>query len=231
MTEQLVLDLPQREALGRDAFLVTQSNREAVHLIDAYADWSYPVQCIYGPSGSGKSHLAAVVASYENVCLLADNALTQLPDILAKLIAGETVAEIVVIDPLTLPNMRHEESLFHMFNHALNGGCKLLFMSEHAPAQISVNLPDLRSRLKAVPAIALHAPDDDLLRGLMGKFFADRQVVVDDRVLDYLLPRIERDYAAIADLIEQIDKHALVLKRPITVPLVAELLERHITEI
>jgi chromosomal replication initiation ATPase DnaA len=82
-----------------------------------------------------------------------------------------------------------------------------------------------------VPAVALQAPDDDLLRGVMAKLFADRQVSVDARVLDYLLPRVTRDYASIAALIEQIDRQAMALMRPITVPFVAEILERHISEI
>lgn len=229
MTEQLVLDLPQRQALGRDAFLVTDSNRQAVHVIDAYADWAYPVQWIYGPSGSGKSHLAAVLASQAPAHLIGDD--RPLADAVAKFIGGDGGDRIVIIDPLYLPDGRQEEALFHIFNHALNDGCKLLLLSEQAPALMAVSLPDLQSRLKAVPAVALQAPDDDLLRGVMAKLFADRQVSVDARVLDYLLPRVTRDYASIAALIEQIDRQAMALKRPITVPFVAEILERHISEI
>ena len=67
MAEQLVFDLPQRSAMGRAAFLVADSNRQAVALIDGVADWQVPVQWIYGPSGAGKSHLAAVLADRKSV--------------------------------------------------------------------------------------------------------------------------------------------------------------------
>ena len=230
MTEQLVLDLPQREAMGRDAFLVTHSNHEAVNLIDACADWDSPIQWIYGPSGSGKSHLAAVMAQQVRALLLSSD--SDMPiDKLADILSGNVTYDVVIIDPIDALTKADEETLFHMFNHSKNTGSKLLLLSEAAPAQIEVSLPDLASRMKAVPAVALHAPDDNLLRGLMGKLFADRQVAVEARVVDYLLPRVQRDYAIIKQLVAEIDRTALAQQRRITVPLVAEILDRHINEI
>lgn len=229
MADQLIFDLPQRQALGRDAFLVTDSNREAVHLIDAYEAWAHPIQLIYGPGGSGKSHLAAVLASQKNALVV--NGGAALNDALADVLASNVAVDVVIIDPLMIGDLAQEETLFHMFNHSLNRGAKLLLLSDIPPAQMTIDLPDLQSRIKATPAIALLPPDDALLRGLMRKLFDDRQVEVSGRVIDYILPRIERDYAAIAEMVGLIDRRALELKKPITVPLVAEIMERHITDI
>jgi len=226
MTEQLIFDLPQREALDRDAFLVTDSNREAVQVIDDFSAWSNPIQWIYGPSGSGKSHLAAVMAVHGTACYIL--AFDDISAALAPLVAGRQTCEIIILDCLDEAAATQEEALFHLFNHCLNGGAKLLLLSENPPAAINVGLPDLASRMKAVPAIALRTPDDDLVRGLMAKLFADRQVNVDARVLDYLVPRVERAYGALADLIDRIDRQAMAQKRRITVPLIAEIMERHI---
>jgi chromosomal replication initiation ATPase DnaA len=95
---------------------------------------------------------------------------------------------------------------------------------------LTVSLPDLASRLKAIAAIALKSPDDTLMRGLLLKLFGDRQLNVEPRVIDYLLPRMERDYADMVTLVRRIDRQALSEKRAITVPMVAEILESHISE-
>ena len=121
--------------------------------------------------------------------------------------------------------------LFHLLNFSRHENLKILLLSEKPAAQLTIGLPDLVSRLKAVAAVALTSPDDTLMRGLMAKLFSDRQLKVDARVIDYLVPRMVRDYADMAALIDNIDRQALAEKRAITVPMVAEILESHISEI
>jgi chromosomal replication initiation ATPase DnaA len=65
---------------------------------------------------------------------------------------------------------------------------------------------------------------------LLLKLFGDRQLKIERRVVDYLLPRIERDYANMVALVGRIDRQALAEKRAITVPMVAEILESHISD-
>lgn len=224
MTEQLVLDLPQRVALGRDAFMVADSNAEAIALIDNAAAWAQPVQWIYGPAGSGKSHLAAVLANQlraHTVCaanLAGDGEVVHI-------LAGETVNEIMVVDALDELPALAEETLFHVLNQARNGGIPVLLLSRNPAARLDVGLPDLMSRLKAVPAVSLGAPCDTLVTGLIGKLFADRQLRPDMRVIDFLLPRIDRDYQAMGQIVAAIDAAALAEQRAITVPLAAKVLE------
>ena len=215
--------------MGRAAFLVSDSNREAVALIDGFADWQVPVQWIYGPAGSGKSHLAAVL-SHQCAALNID-AVQLLQDDIARVLDGSEKPDAVIVDRLDALPVDYEEVLFHLLNFSRHENLKILLLSEKPAAQLTIGLPDLVSRLKAVAAVALTSPDDALMRGLMAKLFSDRQLKVDARVIDYLLPRMVRDYADMAALIDNIDRQALAEKRAITVPMVAEILESHISEI
>lgn len=227
MTEQLVFDLPQRVALGRDAFLVAESNAEAIALIDNFGTWTQPVQWIYGPAGSGKSHLAAVLANQLCALSVAADDLAQDAEVV-HILAGETATELLVVDGLDTLPPDSEETLFHLLNQARHGGVPILLLSRLPAARLAIALPDLASRLKAVPAISLGAPCDALVAGLVGKLFADRQLQPDVRVIDYLLPRINRDFEAMGDLVAAIDAAALAEQRAITVPLVAKVLDCHI---
>jgi len=93
------------------------------------------------------------------------------------------------------------------------------------PSSFDVTLYDLRSRLRAVPVIALTPPDDQLFRALIVKFCADRQMTVDESIVSYLTTRIERSFAAARRTVELIDKEALRRGRPVTRALAAEVLK------
>lgn len=214
--------------MGRAAFLVSDSNRQAVGLIDSFVDWQVPVQWIYGPAGAGKSHLAAVLLHQRNALTVEASELPQ--DDIAKVLDGSQKPEAVIIDRLDGLTPACEEVLFHLLNFARHENVKILLLSEKPAAQLTIGLPDLASRLKAIAAIAVTSPDDALMRGLMTKLFSDRQLKVEARVVDYLLPRMERDYTAMAALVDDIDRQALAEKRTITVPMVAEILQSHISE-
>ena len=70
----------------------------------------------------------------------------------------------------------------------------------------------------------MSAPDDALLRAVLVKLFADRQLSVDESLIGYIVTRIERSFAAARVAVETLDREALRLKRPVTRSLAAELL-------
>ena len=102
----------------------------------------------------------------------------------------------------------------------------LLITAQTAPASWRVELPDLASRLRAVPVVELSAPDDALLRAVLVKLFGDRQLAVDEGLIGYLATRIERSFAGARAAVEDLDREALRQKRPVTRALAAELLSQ-----
>jgi chromosomal replication initiation ATPase DnaA len=122
------------------------------------------------------------------------------------------------------PQAFDELALFHLMNLAREDGAFVLLTARVPPAAVEIGLRDLRSRLRAVPVVALMPPDDPLLRALIVKFCADRQMNIDETVVNFIATRTERSFAAARHTVERLDAEALRLGRPVTRALAAELL-------
>jgi chromosomal replication initiation ATPase DnaA len=172
---------------------------------------------LVGETGSGKSHLASLWAERSGARAIAARTLdtAQVPDALAT---GALVIEDV--DPASLD----QQALFHLLNLAREEEADVLLTARTMPASWTLEVKDLASRLRAIPVVQLRPPDDELLRALIVKFCADRQLVVDESVVSYLLPRIERSFAGARRAVALLDAEALRRGRPITRALAAEVL-------
>jgi len=217
--EQLVLDLGHRTALGAEDFLVGSSNAAAVALVDRWPQWQAPAALVVGPLRSGKSHLAHVWQLRSGAGIVPAAALTEADH--ARL--GERAS--LVIEDLDR-GIGCERTLFHLLNLAREHAASLLLTSAVPPGELAVTLPDLRSRLRAADMVEIAAPDDGLLRAVLVKHFADRQLAVDPQVVAYLLVNMERTMAAAAAAVEAIDRLALASRRKVTRALAADALGR-----
>jgi chromosomal replication initiation ATPase DnaA len=206
---QLILDLPHRPALGRDDFMVGRSNAEAVAFIDRWPSWPSTAFALVGPAGSGKTHLAEVWRRMSNARIAVAEALAEAG--VPALLSGGAL----VIEDAPGPHL-DERALFHLLNLVREQNAYLLLTSREPPSAWKLGLPDLVSRLKAVPMATLGLPDDDLLRGVIVKLFADRQISVDETLVSYLLARIPRALAAARALVGEIDRRALEEKADVT---------------
>jgi chromosomal replication initiation ATPase DnaA len=213
----LALDLPHAESLSREDFLEGSANAAALALIESWPDWPNRIMMLVGPEGSGKSHLAAIWAELAGARSTAAQALTAAA-VPAALATGALVVEDV------LPGSFDERALFHLINLAREDEAYVLFTSRSAPSAFSIELRDLRSRLRAVPTVTLLPPDDALFRALIVKFCADRQMSIDAGLVGYLANRIDRSSAAARRIVERLDAEALRLGRPVTRALASELL-------
>nr|WP_191093026.1 DnaA/Hda family protein [Bradyrhizobium campsiandrae] len=213
----MAFSLPHAESLSRDNFLEGPANAAGLALIDSWPEWPSRIMWLAGPEGSGKSHLAAIWAEVSGARSTAANALT------AASVPGALATGALVVEDLKAGDF-DERALFHLMNLAREDGAHVLFTGREAPAAIEVELRDLRSRLRTIPVISLLPPDDQLFRGLIVKFCADRQLTVDESVVGYLATRLERSSAAARRAVEQLDSEALRLGRPVTRALAAELL-------
>ena len=215
--QQLTLDLPHRPALGREDFLVTESNAAAVAMIDQWPNWPSYSAIIVGPPGSGKSHLVEVWRQKSNAQICASTALTieAIPTLLA---GGALAIDIVTENPLP------ERAIFHALNFAKQENHNLLFTASQPVSDWTISIPDLASRLRALPTVMIGQPDDALLRGVLVKLFMDRQITVDEATLNYLLLRMPRSLHSARTIVAEIDQQALIEKAEITRPFVARVL-------
>jgi chromosomal replication initiation ATPase DnaA len=214
---QLVFDLPARAGLSRHDFFVSAANQAAVAMIERWPDWPAFTVFLIGPAGSGKSHLAHIWRGLSGAPLLA-----------AEMLRTEIVPVALGAGALALEDgpgpALDERAFFHLMNHAREHRASVLVTSRHLPALWPVELADLRSRLRASPVVELMAPDDALLRGVLVKHFADRQIAVDEAVVTYLVSRMERSFEAAGRLVAEIDHRALAEKSEVTRSFVARVL-------
>jgi len=208
---QLILDLGHRPALGEADFMVSPCNSQAVQWLDRWPNWPAPALTIQGPAGCGKTHLARVFAARSGAVLIAAGALTtdSVPDLLGT-------GRAAVVDDA---DRAQPEALLHLYNVLAERGGHLLLTAAEPPARWTDTLPDLRSRLAAAPTVAVAPPDDALLAALLVKLFADRQLMVAEEVVLFLLHQMERSFEAVRRLVAALDAAALREKRAITIPL------------
>ncbi|MEI9991532.1 MAG: hypothetical protein WDM86_15995 [Rhizomicrobium sp.] len=212
MPSQLPLPLPAKPALGRADFIVAPANAEAVAFIDSFPRWTAPAGALYGPSGSGKSHLVGAWAKAAGALVVPAATLSE--GFVATLEQGRAVAVEDVDSGV------NEAALFALFHHP----GPLLLTGREPPAAWPAALPDLKSRFAALLAFPLWAPDEALLTQLTRKLFTDRQLAVPDPVIMRILRSVERSPAAVRDFVARADARALAEKRPVSVALVGEVL-------
>ena len=214
---QLALALDHAESFSREDFLNAPCNAAALTLIERWPDWTGPALLLLGPEGSGKSHLAGIWGANSGARFLAARALAP------ALVPPALATGALVIEDLA-PGRFDERALFHLLNLAREEHAFVLLTARSAPAGWRLAIADLASRLKALPVAALTAPDDALLRAVLVKLFADRQLAVDESLVGYLAKRIERSLAAARKTVAVLDQEAMRQKRPLTRALAAEML-------
>lgn len=215
---QLVLDLPLSEALDMEDFLVSRSNREAVELIEQWPEWPHWAGIVVGPEGAGKSHLAHVWRQRAGASRLTGSEL------------GESTVRVFETNPTLLiedvdRGISDERIFFHLLNLARERRGSILVTSRTAPGDLAIALPDLASRLKALPMARIEAPDEALLKAVLVKLFADRQLAIEPAVVNYIAMRMERSLAAANSVVAELDRRALAMQRSVTRALAAAVLQ------
>ncbi len=213
---QLVLDLDHSVSFAREDFLSGPSNVAALTLIERWPDWPSRIVALTGPEGSGKSHLAAIWADESGARVLSPKFLS-IADVPGTLATGALVVEDLEAEDLD------EHALFHLINLAREEDAYVLLTSRYAVASLPVTIRDLASRLRALPAVMVTPPDDVLLRSLLIKLASDRQLALDESVINYLVNRIDRSFAAARNAIQTLDDEAMRRHRPVTKALAVEL--------
>lgn len=214
--EQLPLVFGHDPARGREDLLVSDRLSAAIAIVDHWPDWPSPVVIIAGPVGSGKSHLASIWRDRAGAEAIHP-------------IAGSNAAEIAALSPVLFEDADRQgfddTALFHVINSVRQNGTALLMTSRLWPMSWPVELADLRSRLKAATVIEIGEPDDEFLTQVLFKLFADRQLLVDERLVAYIVNRMERSLEAAQAIVERLDHLALARGARLTRALAAEVLD------
>jgi chromosomal replication initiation ATPase DnaA len=213
---QLLLALDHSVSFAREDFLRGPSNAEALNLVERWPDWPDRIVALVGPQGSGKSHLAAIWAEATGARVLSAKLLLH-SDLPAAFATGALVLEDLEFEGLD------ERALFHLLNFAREQAANVLITSRSPLTTFPVVIRDLASRMRAVPSVALAAPDDALLHALIVKLAVDRQIALDESLVSYVANRIERSFAAAHHAVQRLDEEAMRQHRPVTRALAVEL--------
>jgi chromosomal replication initiation ATPase DnaA len=214
-SDQLALTLEHADRVGREDFLEGPSNAAALALVERWPDWPDRIVVLVGPEGSGKSHLGAIWAARARAKVVPAAALTEteLPALAADALVVEDLAE----------GRFDERMLFHLLNLARQNNTFVLLTARTSPAGWPIMVKDLASRLRALPVVTLAPPEDALLRAIIVRLFADRQIAVDESLVSYLATRVERTFAGARAAVVTLDREALRQQRPVTRALAVDL--------
>ena len=181
-------------------------------MIDAWPDWPAQLVVLAGPVGSGKSHIASIWAETADAQVVSS---AEFSDVSAKLVEQAAAGKNLVLE-----DMGHqpvdETGFFHLLNTIRSSGSFCLLTSRSWPREWPIELADLKSRLLAAQLVELREPDDELIKKVMAKLFADRQLQVDAHVIEYCVLRMERSLETAARLVAEMDALALARKSLIT---------------
>lgn len=208
------MSLERPPSFAREDFVVSASNADAVRLVDDWPAWPGGVMALVGPEGVGKTHLAMAWAMRAGAVLPNPKAPADLVNLAGKAVVIENADKSV-----------SNGSLFHLINMAAQYGGSLLLTARTPPRDWAVELPDLRSRLNALPVAELSEPDDAILLGVFKKLFRERNLKPTEDTYPYLLRRMERSVTEARRLVKLLDEAADSLQRPVSRTLAKEVLE------
>ena len=217
MSDQLILKFPSHQAYKKEDFYVSPSNQEAYDFINSWPKWIKRTVNIFGPSGSGKSHLVSILKS-KTSCL----------QIETKKLRDEIFFLFKTKEALIIENLDEkvpEKLLFSLWNIALQDNKYLLITSKKPINSFQFKLRDLMSRVTSSLVIGINLPSDDLISVILAKNFSDKQITVEKKHIDYIVKRIDRSYEKISQFILTLDKYSLKKGSPFALKLIKEVLK------
>lgn len=216
--QQLFFNFPIKPTYLTEDFFISPANNEAFTYLNKWPEWDSGIYSktllLYGEDGSGKTHLSHIWKSLSNAEIITQDNCYNLNQFISY--KALILEDIELID---------EESILHLINFSNENQQYLLLTSKYSPTNLKYNLADLRSRILSIPSIALNSPEPELLKAVLLKHLSDRQLKINPITLEYIVIRIDRSFSKLSQFIQEIDKETNTSKRPITIPLVKEILK------
>ena len=214
---QLLLNFEYKQNFKDEDFYVSKSNYFAFNLMNTWPKWEKNFLNICGDNFSGKSHLANIfLKKFKGI------------KIDSQSFKNEHLNEIKVYENIILENFDlniNEVLIYSLFN-TIDQDNKYLIINSITPInEINFKLDDLKSRTKNCLFAKIEKPDDELMFALVLKNFSDRQIVIDKKLIDFIIKRIDRSYDKIFEFIYKIDELSLKKKKPIDFKTIKEVLK------
>ena len=217
MTEQLIFNFPFKKSYLSQDFYVSENNINAYKLIESWPNWTSRLVNIFGPKGSGKTHLINIL---ENKI---DSTLIEGSKVDSKVLLKYKVKECLIIDDF---NNEIDEKLFYtIINMGLQDNKYLIISSLNPIKSFKVNLKDLSSRFTSFVEVGIDSPTDDLLRVILTKNFSDRQIKITKKNVEFILKNIDRSFEKVNLFTNLIDNLSLTKAKPINLTLIKKVLK------
>tara|TARA_B100001013_G_scaffold342657_1_gene268962 strand:+ start:2333 stop:3034 length:702 start_codon:yes stop_codon:yes gene_type:complete len=224
---QLSLNLKKKKIYEKDDFLVSNSNKEAYRLINSWPEWRSRKIIIFGDSGTGKTHLSKIWQNKTSAIILNLNKLKKI-----KFESFFQKKNIFIIENISSffdkinkkEKNNLEKKLLHFYNLIEEKKGYLLLTSLIAPKLWKISLPDLKSRILSSIAVKIKKPNDELLSSVLVKLFVDKQILIDKKIIKFIVYRSERSFANLENIVNKIDKQSLITKKKININFVKKLI-------
>ena len=224
---QLSLNLKKKGIYEKDDFLVSSSNKEAYKLVNSWPEWRSRKIIIFGDSGTGKTHLSKIWQKNTSAIILNLNQLKKI-----KFESFFKKKNIFIIENISdffdkinkKEKNNLEKQLLHFYNLIEEKKGYLLLTSLIAPKLWKISLPDLKSRILSSIAVKIKKPNDELLSSVLVKLFVDKQILIDKKIIKFIVYRSERSFANLENIVNKIDKQSLITKKKININFVKKLI-------
>ena len=179
---QLIFKFPFKTSYFEKDFFVSSNNFEAYKLIESWPKWPDKKINIYGPKGSGKTHLINILSKKTKLLIIEANHFDQ------KVIEVIEKYNCIVIE--NYEGNIDEKLLYSTLNHIIQLNKNLIINSLKSIKLINIDLPDLKSRLNSFTEVGIKLPTDDLLRVIISKTFSDKQIQLSNNHLEFIIKNI-----------------------------------------
>lgn len=229
INRQMALPLKFKNIKNRENYLISKCNEEAVKLIENSTLWqnrkkinSIPGALIYGPKGSGKTHLSEIFKEKHNC--------TPLTSLTSNSLELVTQGKNFILDDFMPGNSFPSELVMHFINQVTYKEGSILLLSKLSPMEMNWRLEDLNSRIRSLVSSELKLPDDVLLYSFLVKYSNQKKLFIDDKKLIYILERLDRSFDNVIKLIDKLDTYSLETKQNVTyksIKIIFDELNRH----
>ena len=202
--------------LRYEDFYVSISNKHILDLFNNWPDWEKNFINIIGENFSGKTHLINIFLKEKGGVIIESNQLN-----------NENLVKIKNFKNIILENVDlniNEKLLYTLINIIDQEGKYLIITSTRPIVELNFGLGDLRSRANNFLLQYIEKPDDDLIYAIILKNLSDRQILIDKKLINFIVKRINRSYSKIFDFIYKIDETSLKKKKPIDFKIIKEVL-------